>query len=455
MTFNWQKIDRNPNPRRPAPETPRDKRRLLAPGGAPAGQRQIKSTNTVVRPPPGLTEGRLQLLLGVYVLVFGILVVRAADLTIWQRDHLQAKAEDQHKKKVVVPAHRGRILDRSGRTLAISLPVETIAVEGDRLGQPGTPERKQEAKRLGKKLAKLLDIDRKTLTNKLEAIPKGGFPTLQRKVPPEITKALKESHEPALFYLPEMKRFYPLGEYTAHILGFTDMDGHGVEGMERAMNSRLTGQPGARLITRDRLGRLMPESSELSLAKPGTDLILTVDASIQYIAYRALARAVTKYEAAGGTVIVMDPENGHILAIVNQPGFNPNNLSDSVAAARRNRAITDLYEPGSTFKVFTIAAALDHGTVKPETVINCENGLYRIAGKTIKDHSRHDYLSVSGVLQKSSNIGSAKIGAMLGAHVQEDYLRSFGFAKPTGIELSSEATGRIPDIRHYPVLGLA
>lgn len=438
-----------------AAESSRDKKRLLEPGGAPGGQRSGKMANGGLRPAPGLAEGRLQFVSGFFMLVFGILVVRAADLTIWQGDHLRAKAEDQHKKKIVVPAHRGRILDRNGRPLAISLPVETISLDGDRLGSQDSPERKQEIKRLAKKLAPLLGIERKTLTTKLENTAKGAFPTLQRKVPPEIAKKIKESNEPALFYLPEMQRFYPMGEITAHILGFTDMEGQGVEGMERAMNGRLTGQPGLRMVTRDRLGRLMPEAHTIAAARPGTDLLLTVDAAIQYIAYRALMRAVAKYEAAGGTVIVMNPENGHVLAMANQPGFNPNNLSSSAAAARRNRAIADLYEPGSTFKVFTIAAALDHGTVKPDTQINCENGFFRVGNRTIKDHTRHELLSVSQVLQKSSNIGSAKIGLSLGNPTQENYLRAFGFAKPTGIELAYEATGRIPDIRHYPVVGLA
>ncbi|MBF0215354.1 MAG: penicillin-binding protein 2, partial [Magnetococcales bacterium] len=216
------------------------------------------------------------------------------------------------------------------------------------------------------------------------------------------------------------------------------------------------GQSGSRIITQDRMGRVMPLVQNITEAKPGADIVLTINATVQYIAYRALLRGVTHSKAKAGSVVIMDPKSGDILAMVNQPAFNPNNMLESQPDTRRNRAILDAYEPGSTFKVFTIGAALDLGLVKENTVINIENGRFTIGDRTIRDfHVGHPALTVSQVIQKSSNVGAAKIGLMMKADTLEQYILNFGFSRPTGVEQTNESPGSLADITHYRFVGQA
>nr|CRH06757.1 Peptidoglycan glycosyltransferase [Candidatus Magnetococcus massalia] len=393
-----------------------------------------------------LPKNRLDLIIGIFLLSFAILAVRAVDLFVLQGPELRNMAEQQHERRVTIPANRGLILDRHGRTLAISLPVKTLSVDGSRIGDPN---------HLARLLSPHLGTPVSTIAEKLSRAKPGTFPVIQRQVPPRVAQKINALDDPAVFFLPETKRVYPMGEITAHVVGFVDFDGSGQEGMERAFDAHLKGIPGKRLIVRDRLGRVMPGGQGLEDAKPGTDLVLTIDANIQYIAYRALLKAVKETNAKAGTVVVINPNNGEILALVNQPSYNPNDLRHSQAHQRRNRAILDTYEPGSTFKIFTIAAALDKNIVTSKRLINAENGRFRVADRTVRDFRRHKILTVEQVLQKSSNIGAAKIGLMMGAEAQENYLHSFGFGEATGIELAYEARGRIPDISQYVKVGLA
>ncbi|MBF0286111.1 MAG: penicillin-binding protein 2 [Magnetococcales bacterium] len=409
-------------------------------GGPPGGSRRI--------PPISLNtgKGRLELVAVFFITGFVILAVRAADLAILQGDMLRHRAQEQRQKKIPIPADRGRFLDRQGRPLAITLPVMTLSVDADRLDDPA---------RLAKLLAPLTGQPRDQLTHKLHKAKPGSFPVIARKVSPDRVEKIKALKEESIYFLPDVQRFYPYGETASHLLGFTDMEGKGVEGLERALDSALQGQAGVRLITRDRLGRPMPEARVLEPPHPGQDVVLTIDGAVQYIAYRALLRGVTNNRAKAGIVIIMDPNNGHILALSSQPGFNPNNIGDSPAEARRNRAVTDTYEPGSTFKIFTVGAALDAGLIKPETSLFCENGRWQVGRRTIRDHTRHGMMSVTQILQKSSNICSAKIGLKMGRSKQEEYLKALGFGRPTGIEGYHEASGRIPDITHFEELGVA
>lgn len=389
---------------------------------------------------------RLEWVVGFFMLGFAILAVRAVDLAVLQGDKLKGKAQDQHRKKVVVQANRGRILDRQGRTLAISVPVRTASLDRDRIADPVA---------FARKVGPLLGMDAKGLAKKIQGFRAGSFPVIKRQVPPDVADRIKDLKEPGIYFLPDVQRFYPLGEVTAHILGFVDMEGHGVEGMEKSFESHLRGKPGLQMISRDRLGQPMAEMRILRPAEHGADLSLTIDAAIQYIAYRALVKAVVENKAKAGTVMVMDPNNGQILAMVNQPGFNPNNLGDSTADMRRNRAVTDAYEPGSTFKMFTIAAALDKGVITPNSTYHGEFGRYRVKDRIVRDHKPHGVLSVREVLKKSSNIASAKIGLEMGEAAQREYLVRLGFGRPSGIELSAEAGGRLPDISGYLEVGLA
>lgn len=417
-----------------------------------AGKKRAAPIRSGPRQPPGppppeeQVRQRLDLFLGLFLLAFFILGVRAMDLTVLQGDRLRVKAQDQHKKRVAIPAHRGRITDRHGRPLAISLPVKSLSANIDLV---------EDRKALANKLAPILGISKKRLRRKLVKARKHSFPVLRRKLPPGVVKKVEALNAPGLFFREELQRFYPFGEVTAHLIGFVNIDGKGMEGLESAYDAHLTGRPGSRMITRDRRGRLMPESTVLRAASPGGEVRLTIDATIQYVAYRALLKGIERAKGKSGTVVVLDPNNGEILAMVSQPGFNPNNLGRSTPESRRHRAIYEAYEPGSTFKVFTVGAALDKGLIKPETVFDCENGRFKVQDRTIRDHHKYGDLTVAEILQKSSNTCSAKIGLQMGDREQEEYLRKFGFGAPTGVEVGPETGGRIPDIRHYRDVGLA
>ncbi|MBF0584135.1 MAG: hypothetical protein HQL80_07870, partial [Magnetococcales bacterium] len=325
---------------------------------------------------PESIEKRLKFLFGMFLLAFLVLAARAVDLTVVQHETLKARAQSQYRKRIVTPAHRGRILDRNGKTLSVSLPVKSLSVDVDRV---------EDASLLAERLAPLIDWPLDQLRHRLSSARKGSFPVLQHQLTPMVIHKIQQMENPALFLTPEVQRFYPIGEVTSHILGFTDFDGHGVEGLERSLEAKLQGKPGETIFTHDRLGQPMPMDQATETDQPGMDVVLTIDTNIQYIAYRTLLKGITKTKAKGGTVVVMNPNNGEIYAMVNQPGFNPNNLSESKADERRNRAIADAYEPGSTFKTFTVSAALDLGLVKPTTTFDVQGGTLRIGGRTIRD----------------------------------------------------------------------
>lgn len=448
ITFSWPKLfslptfpqlQKNPTPKKPTPKKPMPrvikKTQTMAPRHLPS---EDESTKTA--------QNRLHFLTSIFLMVFVILAIRAVDLTVFQHDTLKKIAQRQHRKRVVAPAHRGKILDRKGQTLAVSLPVKSLSVDIDQVKDPN---------RLANQLAPLTGVDKKQLLKRLSARA-GSFPVLKRKLPPVAIRKIESLRNPALFFMPETQRFYPMGEITSHLLGFVSFSGVGREGLERSLEKDLKGFAGERIITRDRLGRPMPMAQTITPAHPGSDVTLTIDTNIQYIAYRSLLKGVQQSRAKAGTVVIMNPNNGDILALVNQPGFNPNNLGQSAAGGRRNRAITDAFEPGSTFKVFTIAAALDLNKITPDTLFNIEGGKFRVEDRTIRDfHRGKTWVTVSHILAQSSNVGAAKIGLLLGNDLLENYIYGFGFGRPTDIGLRNESGGRIPDISQYRQVGVA
>ncbi|MBF0631193.1 MAG: hypothetical protein HQL89_09440 [Magnetococcales bacterium] len=392
-------------------------------------------------------QSRLMFLSGVFMLAFFVLSLRAVDLTIIQADSLKQRALNQHKKKIVMTANRGRILDRNGRTLAISLPMHSLSVDIDQV---------EDRYQLARNLAPIINVPESELRSRLQSFKPGSYPILKRQLSPETARKIRNLDHAALFFIPESRRFYTMGEITGHILGFVNHEGRGREGLERSFEDELHGINGAQVISHDRLGRPMPMVKTVTEPHPGSDLAITIDTTIQYIAYRALLKGVQASQAKAGMAVVLNPDNGEILAMVNQPSFNPNNLAQSKSNDRRNRAVTDLFEPGSTFKVFTIAAALEEGTVTPNTVIDIEYGKTRVADRIITDFHRGErYHTVSQVLQRSSNVGAAKIGLELGHKNLEKFIRLYGFGAPTGVELPSDPGGSIPDITHYQKVGVA
>ncbi|MBF0181775.1 MAG: penicillin-binding protein 2 [Magnetococcales bacterium] len=422
----------------------------IGPVQPPPGPVERLKSRPVARPsaPPIYNvKMRLTVVVGFFMLAFFVLAARAVHLVVFQGKELREKALSQHQRKIITQPHRGRFLDRSGHPLAISLPVKSLSVDISHVKEPIA---------LADRLAPLVGVDKQRLRYRLKKAKPNSYPILARKLPPGVIHKIRNMNDPALFFIPDMQRFYPLGEITGHIIGFVGFDGLGAEGLEKMFQKELQGQPASRIITHDRMGRVMPKVQNLSEGHPGSDIVLTIDATIQYIAYRALLKGVTRNRAKAGSVVVLDPRTGDVLAMVNQPAFNPNNMLESQSDTRRNRAIMDAYEPGSTFKIFTIGAGLDTGVVKESTVVDIEGGRLKIGDRVIRDfHAGMNHLSIGQIIQKSSNVGAAKVGLMMKVETLEQYIHNFGFAKPTGVEQTNEAAGSLADITHYRHVGQA
>jgi cell division protein FtsI (penicillin-binding protein 3) len=291
-------------------------------------------------------------------------------------------------------------------------------------------------------LAPILGIPKKELVSKL-SIDK-SFTWIDRWLAPEVAIRVRNMKLPGIGFAPESKRFYPNSEIAAHVIGFTGRDPNGLEGIELKYDSTIMGNTGYMITERDALGRnIAIKNTVIKKSSPGKSIVLTLDKSIQFITEKELAKAVTDSKAKSGMALVMESETGKILAMANYPTFNPNAYSRYSLAQLRNHVVTDSFEPGSTFKVFTIASAIESGTIKAADVYNCENGVYQVAGRTIHDDHPHSRLNVSEIIKYSSNIGAAKIGFKMGGEKLSSYLRNFGFGGRTGIDLPGESPGNL------------
>ena len=375
------------------------------------------------------------------LLALGILSLagRAIDLQWIQAEQLANKAEKQRYRQFTMVAPRGSIVDQKGRILAESIEIPSIAAIADEV----PAERVRE-------LAKALGMSHKKLQRKLNR--RKGFVWLARQVPPAQAERIMALNIPGVRQESEWQRYQPLGPETGHLLGFVGVDGRGLEGIERTWNAQLSGESGLRQVRRDARGHSLPNGSWLRNPVAGQAITLTLDASIQSIAYGALAEAVRTQDAKGGSVVVMRPKDGAILAMVSWPGYNPNNFRHYKPGEWRNRAITDVFEPGSTLKPFTIAAALESGRWQPDSKIFCENGSMRVADYTIHDDHAEGWLDVTGVLVHSSNIGSAKMALDIGARSLHAMMQKAGFGRRSGTGLSGESSGIVlPPERWGPV----
>jgi len=375
------------------------------------------------------------LLLGfAFVPMFAALLYRAVSLQVVQGAQLRSLARNQSLREITVRGRRGEILDRRGDALAASVEADSIYVDPSSL-----PDARDAARRIGravgvdpKKLEPLLSADRQ-------------FAWVKRHATPQEVAAVKELGLPGLGYVKEPRRFYPQRELAAHVLGFSGVDGEGLEGLERQLDEMLRGKPQVVANLRDARGRAaLLEGSASTEALAGATVRLTIDRAIQYQTEKALQAAVTAAEAAAGVSVVLDPTTGEILALANVPTFNPNNPGRYQHHALRNRAVTDQFEPGSTFKVFTVAAALEERVVGLREPIFCENGRYPIGRHAIHDHGRNAWLDVGRIVQVSSNIGTAKIAEKLGREKLQAYFKAFGFGERPGTQLPGEARGSLP-----------
>ena len=350
-------------------------------------------------------------------------------------DFLQKKGDARYSRVIEVSAHRGMITDRHGEPLAVSTPVESVWAS--------PPDVEVNARQL-KKLAQILGMNSEELKNRLFDTSR-DFVYLKRQLPPEQAEQVVSLNLPGVSLRREYRRYYPVGEEAAQTLGFTSVDDVGQEGLELMLQEQLAGIPGSQRVIKDRRGRIVEETGSLHAPKPGSDVALSIDSKIQYLAYRELKQAIEKHRAKAGAVVVLDANSGEVLALANYPGFNPNNRNNTGSKAMRNRAIADLFEPGSTMKPFTVATALESGKVGANTLINTEHGVFKVNNRTIHDAHPETMLSVAQIIQKSSNIGSAKLALSLTPATLWQSLSDSGFGEKTGSNFPGEASGKLRD----------
>ncbi|OGW19299.1 MAG: hypothetical protein A2077_01130 [Nitrospirae bacterium GWC2_46_6] len=368
------------------------------------------------------------------VIVFGFcaVVFRLVDIMFFNHDWYSARARVQQVKRELIPVKRGIITDRRGRELAVNLDTESIYCDPSEISSPD-----KIASTLSEKINQRPDI----ILAKLSAGKR--FNWIERKLAVEDTQVVKDLRLRGIGFVPDIKRYYPKGNLASHLIGFVNVDNNGLEGVERKYDKYLSAKSEKLHVYRDAKGNVLSDGQGLSLNREikGNNVALTIDEGLQYILEKNLDAAVTKWKAASGTAIMMDPYTGEILAMANRPTFDINNPADATADRRRNRAITDCYEPGSTFKIIAGAAALEEGAVTPDTKFDCSAGHIEVGGKKIKDAHKHGVLTFKEVIQKSSNVGTIKIGLGLGREKLYEYIKRFGFGEKTGIDLGGEISG--------------
>ena len=364
---------------------------------------------------------------------FAVLLGRAFYLQGLNNEFLQAKGEARFVRVVDMPASRGPVTDRHGKMLAISTPVESIWTSPADLDLDGGQVTR---------LASALGMDRKLLSERIADNGK-NFVWLKRQLSPEQAGGVMALKIPGVFQQREFRRYYPSGDVTAHVIGFTGVDDQGQEGIELAQQGTLAGATGQKRVIKDRKGRIVEEIENLKMPREGKSVKLSIDERFQYLAHRELKAAVEANKAKGGALVMLDAKTGEILALVNQPDFNPNNRAQVQLKQMRNRSITDVFEPGSTFKPFAVSTALEAGIVKPDTVIITGPGL-TIGSKTITDlPHRSSQLTVAEIIQTSSNIGTAKIALQLPSERLWNMFNDLGFGVAPKTGFPGEATGRL------------
>ncbi|MBD1226579.1 peptidoglycan glycosyltransferase FtsI [Xenorhabdus griffiniae] len=377
---------------------------------------------------------------GIGIALIGLLI-RVAYLQIINPDRLVKEGDSRSLRIQSVPTARGMINDRNGRPLAVSVPVDAVWADPKEVFEKGgiTNDTRWQA------LADALSIPLEQLTSKINEYPKGRFVYLARQVNTSIGDYVEKLKLPGIYLRQESRRYYPAGQVTAHIIGVTNIDGKGIEGVEKSFDNWLTGMPGSRTVRKDRTGRVIEDISSTD-SRAAHDLTLSIDERLQTLVYRELTKAVALNKAESGTAVLVDVNTGEVLAMANSPSYNPNNLAGTPKDAMRNRAITDIFEPGSTVKPLVVMSALNSGIVKENTVLDTRP--YRLTygsrGHEIRDVAPRPELTITGILQKSSNVGVSKLAlAMPASEVVNVYSR-FGMGKPTNLGLVGESSGLFP-----------
>lgn len=379
----------------------------------------------------------------ILVLLFALVAAiasRIVHLHIFRHEFLAMQGDARAVRHIPIPAHRGVITDRNGEPLAVSTPVLTLWAN---------PKELLADKARWPELASALELPPADLAKRVESNAAREFMYLARGLTPERGQAVLERKIAGVYSKEEFRRFYPAGEVAAHLVGFTDIDEHGREGVELAFDEWLTGVPGKRQVIKDRRGDLIRDVQVKENAKPGKQLALSIDLRLQYLAHRELRNALLEFEAKAGSLVMVDVRTGEVLAMVNHPTYNPNNRRQLNPQAMRNRAMVDVFEPGSTVKPFSIAAALGTGRWTPESTVDTGNGSFKIGRYTIRDVSRGGLLDLTEILKKSSNVAISKIALDIGAQPVYAMMQNVGFGADTGLSFPGERVGQLPMHRKW------
>lgn len=426
-------------------------------------KRTSSRVTTTVSP---VYRGRRLVLMLALLMGIGVLLVRAGYLEVFQQSWLQAQADKRQMRTVVVPPYRGMIVDRNGESLAISSPVESISIDPKKI--ISVKKRLAKAIALGGKdesrlaqldnddldiklqqMESILGLSEGALLDKLEAVSEKRFYYLARQVEPERAQKIAALNIPSVNTLREYRRFYPMAETTSHVVGFTDIDDKGIEGIERSMNERLAGKSGRNRVVRDGHGRLVENVEQMERMVPGEPVALSLDHRIQYSAYKLLKGEVYKLNAKSGSVIVLDTKTGEVLAMANMPGFNPNNRTSFKPYLYRNRAAVDAFEPGSTLKPLTIAAALEARVIGADVSIDTWPGKLKVGKTVIKDPKNYGTMTLARILAKSSNVGVSKIALLMESSDHWKFLNRVGFGRKPDAGFSSETEGELSYYKNW------
>jgi len=383
---------------------------------------------------------RIYLVAGFFVLLAVTMTTRVVFLHVFDKDFLQDQGDARTIRMERINAHRGMILDQKGKPMAVSSPVVSLWANPSELTASGEGM---------EQLALLLEVAPAEFNSRLEKNSNQTFVYLRRHLPPQVAEKILSYNIPGVYAEREYHRFYPVGEVAAHVVGFTDINDKGQEGVELAYDSWLQGTPGKKKVLKNLYGDIVRDIKPVAEASPGKNLELSLDLRLQYLAYRELKSAIQYYNAASGSVVILDVATGAILALVNQPSYNPNNRATLDLAAVRNRAVTDVFEPGSTVKPFTVAVALQSGRYTPQSTIDTSPGFIKVGKKTIPDPSNYGVLDLGGILEKSSQVGITKLALSLNEYDIWEMFSAVGFGQTTDIGFPGERAGFIPSHRRW------
>jgi cell division protein FtsI (penicillin-binding protein 3) len=389
---------------------------------------------------------RSTLILGAVLLGAAGLVARAVELQLLDHGFLAKQGDDRSMRVVKIAAHRGAITDRNGEPLAVSTPVDSVWVNPQELNDniDQLP-----------RLAKALKEDQQWLARRITSNLDREFLYLVRGMPPEQAAHIKALGIPGVYLMREYRRYYPASEVAGHVLGFTTVDDKGQEGLELGFDQLMNGEDGAKRVIQDMYGHYVENVESISAPRPGRDLVTSIDLRIQYLAYRELKAAMQEYHAHAGSVIVLDVDTGEVLAMVNQPSFNPNDREQLKPDLYRNRAVTDIFEPGSSVKPFVIAAALASGQYRPDSIVDTSPGFFKVGNKVEEDEHNLGAIDLATILAKSSNVGMAKVALSLQPKEIWSTLSALGLGRVSGSDFPGESAGMLSNYSHWRPVGIA